>query len=155
MPRITPIIKDSYLAMIENSVGTRMFCNFYVRVGKRKQNAVQGGKLSCAFFVSFILNNFGLIKESHLTVKSTINDIKRSGWTMIKRPRKGAVIIWEEKLYSDKNAHSHIGFYIGNKQAISNSTRSHKPVRHHWTFGPRGSKNYRKVIAIYWHPELN
>lgn len=155
MPKITPIIRDSYFAIIENSAGAKLFQNFYVKVGKKKADAAKGGQRSCAFFVSFILHNFNLIKEAHATVDSALDDMKKSGWREIKRPRKGAVLEWEEKEFPDKSMHKHIGFYIGNNQAISNSTRYKKPARHHMTFGAKNSKIYRRIIAIYWHPKLN
>ncbi|MDA2935843.1 hypothetical protein MYX06_01315 [Patescibacteria group bacterium AH-259-L05] len=155
MPKITLLTKDSYLAIIENSAGTKLFQKFYVKVDKRKIDAVKGGRFSCAFFVSFILHNFNLIKQAHITVDSTLDDMEKSGWKEIKRLRKGAVLEWEEKEFPDKSIHKHLGFYIGNNQAISNSTRHRKPVRHHMTFGPQSSKKYRKIIAMYWHPKFN
>lgn len=141
--------------MIENSVGTKLFQNFYVKINKKKVDAVKGGRLSCAFFVSFILHNFNLIKKAHLTVDSTLDDMKKSGWRKIKKPRKNAVIEWERKEFPNKSIHKHIGFYIGKNQAISTSSHYKKPVMHHITFGAKNSKTYRRIIAIYWHPKLN
>ncbi len=154
-PRTVFIIKDSYLKMIENSLGTRLFQNFYIYNGKNKKDGVKDGELSCAFFVSFILNNFDLINKSHLTVKSTIGDMQESGWIKIKKPRKGAVIVWKKKLYPDGKTHSHIGFYVGNRQAISNSQSRRTPVRHYFTFGSPGSKLYRQMTTIFWHKKLD
>jgi len=157
--KIVPDIYSSYLKMIENSLGTRLFQNFYVRIRERVPiDAVEGGRLSCALFVSFILNNFGLIKKSHTTVKSTLKDMKDSGWFEINThsgtvPR-GAVLVWERKKIGSA-IHKHLGFYIGKNQAISNSFHRRKPVCHHWTFGKKGSKNYRKIIKIFWNKKLN
>ena len=151
--KIVPIIRVSYLKMLENSVGTKLFQNFYVYQGKKRLDATEEGRLSCAFFVSFILNNFGLLKNSHLTIQSTLKDMKNSGWFKIKKPRKGAVLVWEER--KDKRGiHQHIGFYVGNQQAISNNSRQKIPARHHWTYGKRGSKSYRQALAILWNKKL-
>ena len=154
--KIIPDLQGSYLKMVENSPGTRLFQNFYVRKGKRKIDATAGGRFSCALFVSFILNNFGLLRKSHTTVKSTLRDMQNSGWfeinlgTVPSSVPRGAVLVWEEK--KDKRGiHQHIGFYIGKNQAISNSFQKKTPVCHHWTFGPRGSKSYRRVVKIFWH----
>jgi len=147
-------LKLSYLAMIENSVGTKLFQNFYVRDKGKKVDATQGGKLSCALFVSFILNNFGLLKESHATVKNTVKDMKKNGWFKINRPRQGAVLLWERKKMGGE-AHPHLGFYLGKDRAISNSHLQRTPRWHHWTYGRRGGKNYRAVQAIFWHKKLN
>lgn len=153
--KIAPILKKSYLKMIENSIGARLFQNFYVDIDGKKHDAVKAGRLSCAFFVSSILNNFGLIRQSHLTVNNTVKDMRKSGWTEIGKPKKGAILVWEKKVDQKGNIHKHIGFYISNKQAISNSFHRRIPVCHHWTFGQRGSKSYRRIITIFWHKKLN
>ncbi|MBL7054090.1 hypothetical protein ISS06_02780 [Patescibacteria group bacterium] len=152
--KITPIIKDSYLAMIKNSVGSKMFSCFYVLKGKTKKNAVMNGKLSCAFFVSTILHHFKLINGPHLTVKSTLKDMNVSGWHRIRSPKKGAIISWEERKRPDEKIHGHIGFYIGNKKVISNSFRKKSPICHDLTYAPVGTKKYRKVKDIFWHSML-
>ncbi|MCH7759543.1 hypothetical protein IID20_04265 [Patescibacteria group bacterium] len=154
--------------MIENSIGAHLFQNFYVSIDGKKQDAMKGGRLSCSFFVSSILNNFNLINDIQLTVKKIIVDMKKSGWEKIKRKRKGSVVIWEEercpdkdmlawekKIYQHGNVHQHIGFYVGNNQAISNSFKKRTPILHHWTFGSRSSKTYRRITDIFWHPKLN
>ena len=167
--------RDSYLKMIENSVGSKLFQDFYIYPVKSpisrgispkaklfnkmsqkriKKDALENGKLSCAYFVSFILHNFDLIKNSHLTVLGTIRDMRESDWFKINHPRKGAVLVWDREV-STKEPHRHIGFYIGRKQAISNNSKKHVPIRHFWTFGQKNSKIYRKVIAIFWNKKLN
>ncbi len=152
-PKITIDWRNSYLKMISNSVGTKLFRNFYIYLGKKRKDAVEGGKLSCAFFVSSILRNFGLIKEPHLTVKSALKDMKQSGWFEIKKPRQGAILVWEKRK-DERGIHKHIGFYICNHRAISNSFYQRKPIRHHWTFGKKGSKSYRRIVMIFWHKKL-
>ncbi len=133
----------------------RLFRHFYVYKNDKRVNAVKNGRLSCAFFVSFILHNFDLIKQSHLTVKSTIKDMQKSGWTKIKKPKKGAVIVWQEKIGSDGQVHKHIGFYVSYQRVISNSFKKRTPILHHWTFGLRSSKTYRQITDIFWHHKLN
>jgi len=58
--------------------------------------------------------------------------------------------VWEIKKFGKNDIHTHIGFYIGNHQAISNSSNKGCPIKHHWTFN-----NERKITAIYWHPKLS
>ena len=133
--------------MIHNSVGTKMFRNFYICKNKKIKDAVINGRLSCAFFVSNVLNSFGLIKGPHLTVKSTIKDMEEYGWIKIKRPKIGAVISWEEKIMPDKKAHGHLGFYIGNNKAVSNSFVKKTPAIHGW--------KYRPILDIYYNKKLD
>jgi len=77
-----------------------------------------------------------------------VEEMEKLGWYKIKKPREGAVLIWEKQKYGNEQF-GHIGFYIGRNKAISNSTSARTPRRHHWTFGGK-----RKVEAIYWHRKL-
>jgi hypothetical protein len=153
-PKIMPIISDTYLAVVKNSVGSRIFRNFYVKIGGRKIDITKNGVFSCAWFVSSVLSLFRLIKEPHLTVDSTVKDLKKSGWKRVKKPKIGSILIWEANLGED-GWHRYIGFYIGNGQAVSNSTKSRKIAGHHWTFGVKNGKPKRKVEEIFWNPKLD
>lgn len=148
--KVIPLLRDTYLAMIQNSVGTNLFRNFYARVDGNKIDVMKNGGLSCAFFVSSLLSILGLAETTHGTVESTIEDIKRSGWKPVKKLVPGCIIVWEEK-----KEHKHIGFYIGNDKAISNSSKKKSPAIHHFTYGVKNGKLARKIEAIYWHKKLN
>lgn len=147
------LLKESYLKAIENGVGSKLFRNLYFEIKDKKTDILKNGRLSCAVFVSWILKNFDLTKGGHATVDGTIKDLKKSGWRKIKKTKTGAVIIWEEKNYS-YGPHKHIGFFIGNNKAISNSYKLKTPVKHHWTFGVKNGKPVRKVEEIWWHSKL-
>lgn len=148
------LLKDSYLKAIENSVGSKLFRNLYFDIDDKKTDILKNGVLSCAFFVSWILKNFNLIKEGHAMVNGTIKDLHKSGWKKIKRPKTGAVLVWEEKTFTD-GPHKHIGFYIGKNKAVSNSLKTKYPIKHHWTFGSKSDKNYRRIIEIWWSKKLD
>jgi len=161
--KTAPIIKDSYLQAIRNSTGVRLFRNFYATVDGNKKDILRDGDLSCAYFVSCVLRIFDLIGKIHLTVEGTVTDMKKSGWKIVKVPKKGSVLVWEKQKFGPEE-HGHIGFYIGNKkarlrrgfggQAISNSSVKQNvkraPVEHSFTFGGK-----RRIEAIYWHKKLN
>jgi len=149
-------IKKTYLKMIENSVGSRMFQHLYIKDKEKNKsiNVVQSGQLSCAFFVSYILYFFDLIKSPHATVKSTEKDMRDSGWKEINKPKKGAVIVWEKIKYDSGKKHSHLGFYMGYNQAISNNFKKRVPHKHHFTYGKKSEPKYRKIKSILWHPNL-
>jgi hypothetical protein len=145
---------DSYIDTIKNSVGSKIFQTLWAELDGKKKDITNKGNLSCAVFVSAILLWFGLIKEKHATVDSTIKDMKEFKWKRIKKPRIGSILVWED-LEFDDGPHSHLGFYIGENQAISNSLKLKTPAKHHWTYGTKNKQPKRKVIAIYWHPRLN
>ena len=123
---VKTLLRDSYLAMINNACGSIMWNNYYALVNGKREDIVHDGLSSCAFFVSSILKLFDLIEGLHLTVDGTEKDLKKSGWERIsispKMP-KGSVLIWERKLLADKQVkkrekHYHIGFYIGDRKSV-------------------------------------
>ena len=138
------LLKESYLSMIKNSQGTKIFRDFFGKFGGKKENLTKNGRLSCAFFVSSILHHFNLIKKPHLTVNGTIQDMKKSGWIEIDTPQKGSIILWGKR-----RGHYHLGFYLGNKRAISNSRKKRIPTIHHFTFNHK-----REIEKIFWHKIL-
>lgn len=147
--KITPLLRDTYFAMIKNSGGTKLFRNFYARVDGKKTDVMKNGSLSCAFSLSSLLSILGLAERMHATVGGVIKDMERSGWKLIKKPRLGSIIVWEEK-----KGHKHMGFYIGNNKALSNSSKKKSPAIHHFTYGIKNGKSARKIEAIYWHKKL-
>lgn len=152
--KIVPLVFDTYLTVIKNSIGSRIFRNFYAKTAGQKIDITKKGILSCAWFVSSILALLKLIKEPHLTVDSVIRDLEQCGWKRIKKPKIGSVLVWEKNLSKD-GWHRHIGFYIGSGQAISNSAKLGKIVKHHWTLGIKKGKPKRKIEMIFWNPKFN
>jgi hypothetical protein len=127
--------EESYLAQIRNSVGSKAFRNFFVVDEKGKRlDALQDGNLSCAYFVSVLLRNFGLIKKLHFTVGKTVLDMLDSGWKKVspKKLKAGDVLVWIEAGKGD--LHNHIGFFVGNGQAVSNSETARVVAMHHYTY---------------------
>lgn len=49
------LVFESYIAMIRNSISTKMFQNFFIKEGSKKKDILNGGELSCAIYVSSIL----------------------------------------------------------------------------------------------------
>ena len=144
---------DTYLSMIQGSVGSNAYRHAYALVDGVKSDLTHDGEHSCAFFAASILLRFGLIQEPHLRVQGTIKDLLASGWTETSTPAIGDVLIWDAKTDEDGSEHLHIGFYLGDNQAISNRPSEHSPQLHHWTFGTNddGSAK-RKVINLFTHP---
>ena len=145
---VIPMLIDSYMAMIKNSLGSNLFRNVYAIVNGVKIDITNNGELSCAYFVSSILLILKLIKEVHVTVSGTIKDLESSGWSEISKPRTGSIVIWEEKDFGNNSSHKHIGFYIGNQQAISNDFRKGYPIQHALEY------ENRKVEKILWNSRL-
>lgn len=145
---------ESYLETIKKGIDTKMFQSLWAEIEGRKVDITESGRFSCALFVSGVLMWFGLIKERHATVKGTIEDMIKSGWYEIKKPKIGCILRWEA-VKSDGSLNEHLGFYVGGGMAISNDKKKGTPVKHHWTYGEKNGLPKRKIINIYWHPKLD
>lgn len=148
--KVKLLVFENYLTTIRNGVGTKMFRNLFVEIDGRKTDAAKNGLLSCSLFASTVLVIFKLINEIHATVRSTIIDMEDLGWYKIRKPRIGAILLWEKK-----DDHKHLGFYMSARKAISNNSQNRLPSWHHWTFGIKNGRPVRKVEAIYWHKRLD
>lgn len=128
---------ETYLAVIKNSIGTKMFSEGYARVDGQVTNILKGGEVSCAFFVSGVLSLFDvkLIDHTHTTVASTAKALSDCGWEKLDglsddQLQPGDIIVWRKHKFPDGEEHSHIGFYIGEGQAVSNDYVSGTPQSH-------------------------
>ena len=137
-PRIKLLPEKTYLSVIKNSVGSNLFRHLYAEVNGEQIDLLQDGSLSCALFVSSVLVLFKHLHDVHATVDSTVKDLLKSGWRSAKKPTDGCILVWQEKDFGlQTGRHKHIGFYIGNKRAISNSDSLGHPVEHDWVFKGR------------------
>lgn len=134
--------KETYLNVIKKSVGdsergNEMFQSVYATdENGEKVDITEKGNKSCAFYVSFILAGFKLIDCFHTTVNSTVNDMLKNGWQEIKDKNnieEGDVIVWDKDI-SKNIKHMHIGFYIGNEEAVSNISEERRIGIHHFTY---------------------
>ena len=91
MPKIKILKKDTYLALIKNSVNSCAFKDVYGEINNKKKNLTKNGDLSCAYFVSSVLKIFDLIGSLHLTVSGVIKDIEKYGW---KKIAKSKIKLW-------------------------------------------------------------
>lgn len=154
----TPIVKPSllatHLALIRGSINSQAYRHLYAFVDGVQQDIVKDGAHACAFFVTHILLWSQLLKEPHATVSGTVRDLLASGWEATSNPCPGDVIVWEPQDEAGE-IHEHIGFFMGDDRAISNSTSQASPQEHHLTYGrqPDGSP-MRHVVAFYTHPRL-
>ncbi len=159
---LKPLLYKSYLQTIINSVGSTQYRNFYVYDTEKYQygdangikDVLENGNLSCAIFVSNILHMFSgfskLIDIPHSPITTTIKDMERNGWYEIDDLKVGAILKWQAIDYGVTGWHYHIGFYIGNDEAVSNDYKQSKISKH--------SHNYngtRKIEKIYWHDSLD
>jgi hypothetical protein len=150
---------QTFLALVENSIGTRTFQNLYARIGDNVEveDVMYGGERSCAYFASGLLAVMGMIDRAHATVASLrkIVDEDRQ-WRQTEELTPGALIFWKMAPDSEGKLYRHCGLYMGNNRAISNTELSRVPIAHHHTFGtlPDGSPR-SSIEAIYQHDLLS
>ena len=142
------LLRKNYFTLIQNSLNTQLFQNFYIKLDEDVIDVMESGQQSCAFFVSSITKLLDLIGDLHGTVDGTVKDLLESGWSEVDEPKTGAILVWEAKDF-DGETHKHIGFYMGDEKAISNSYSERVPIEHHWTYGGK-----RRVQRILWNQNL-
>ena len=140
---------QTYLAKIIASVGSPLFQHLYMATPSSSssaptpvsaepalpvasitsRDATQNGSLSCALHVSSLLVLSGFLQKPHATVRATIKALGDAGWHKTAAPTPGAIAVWPP----DAAGHSHIGFFVADNEAISNSTKLRVPVRHSLT----------------------
>lgn len=143
------LLEESYIAMIKNSIGTKMFRNYFVKNEQgKKQDILNNGDLSCPIFVGHVLKNFNLIDTLHFTVTRTVEDIERNSWKKVNfdKLQPGDVLVWSASK-GRTGFHTHIGFYIGNKKAVSNSSKRRAIGKHHFTYSGQ------RVITGAYRPD--
>ena len=146
----------TYLAMAKGAAGSKMFRHFYAHDGRRSRDVIRGGKLGCAFFVSTILYHFGWIKEPHVTVIGLTRDLENNGWKKIVKVREGCVIVWQEEKFG-RETHRHVGIYLGNGRAISNSAAKGCPATHDYRKRGRSRKASgigNEIEGLWWNDNI-
>ncbi|MFA6408225.1 MAG: hypothetical protein WCW36_01975 [Candidatus Paceibacterota bacterium] len=123
-----------------------MYRRLYACVDGKTKDIMEDGDKSCAVFVTATLVGLELCKTVHATVEGAIRDMEDSGWKHEEALLHGCVMVWEVKDGIGKS-HLHIGFYVGNGQAVSNSSIDRSPQYH-----PCGK---HVIHASYWHPRLD
>ena len=147
-------IAKTFLAMAKNSIGAKMFQNFYGTINGKPKDLVKNGNLSCAFFISTLLHFFKLINDPHLTVMGLLKDMEASNWRKVRQPKIGDILIWEPVDFGSGINHAHVGIFIGQNKAISNNSKTGKPARHHFTFGTKSGQPKRRITAVYRHTTI-
>jgi len=151
-PNIELSRKETYLKMIENSVGSRLF-NSIVVLYKDTGNIEDAskGEHSCAFFSSGVLLLAGMLPRISTTVPFLQKQIEESDeWKAVEDIQEGDVLFWEEMTFPDRHENGHSGFVIGDDEAVSTSSENKEVVRHHITYGvDESGAPKRKIMKTF------
>ena len=154
--------RKTYLAMIKNSIGSRMFRSLYARVDDNVIDITWNGERSCAYFTTALLYSQGLVSSMHATIDGAVADIlKRAGTRRNTHKREwldlgsfddvdahfipfGAVLIWESQKRKT-GWYRHMGFYTDRRGwAISLRPKTRRVELHHYLFNGR-----RKLERVF------
>ena len=64
----------------------------------------------------------------------------------------GDIVIWEKLTFPDGTENEHIGFALGNDEAISTSSTLREVATHHVTYGKDDAGNPNRNIAMVYRP---
>lgn len=146
--------KRNLLLSVKNSIGSQVWRSY---LDKNGVDILKDGDLSCAYYFSSILLMHGLIDRVHYRVDGTLQALEKAGWVEISKVREGCLVVWDA-VHENGEHHMHVGFYIGDGQAISNRSSLGMPGEHplHYTgLDKDGVKKKAPIIFIYWHPALD
>ena len=149
----------TYIKMIENSAGTRMFNSAFVRDKETSEelDILNDGEYSCAFFVSGLLTLFGVMDRPHATVKTLVKKLEEAeDWQEVSSNelKAGDVIVWEEIIFDDGSKYEHIGFYLDKDTAVSTDWGKRMVSLHHPTCGTENGKPKRPITRGFRNSEL-
>jgi hypothetical protein len=133
-PKFTVLPNETYLKTITNSIGSRLFNSKIVQYPDgRIADILNNGELSCAFFVSGILKLYDLVPRTRSTVSNFAADLEQNEkFVEITETdlQPGDIIFWGEYLFKDGEPHKHVGFYVGENQAVSTNYSKGEVVKH-------------------------
>ncbi|MBU1954401.1 hypothetical protein KKH03_05520, partial [Patescibacteria group bacterium] len=124
---------------------------FKTDYAKSENRDLKGGRLGCAWVVTSILKEAGLMDEISKGTYTAENQLKQKGWTEAPRSQAepGDVVLWEklpQKAVMTQNGpqyiggHRHIGIVVGDNLAVSNSSLEGRPITHAIDSGRRVEK---------------
>ncbi len=133
------LIAKNYRSFIENLLGSEAWRHLYVESNGEVIDITENGENSCAYMLSSVLIIFGLAQKAHATITSTVEDMKKYDWHEVQEPFYGCVVEWD----------GHIGFYIDDKNAISNSSKTKLVTKH-----PLKMEDGRTPIRYWSHDRI-
>ncbi len=144
-PTLTYLVQRNLVSTIHLAVGNKLFQHSFVkRADGTEFDAQEDGRLACGYVVSGILTLHMLIKRPHAEVSSVLQDLQESGWVKTDQPVPGSVIHWP----ADDSGHEHLGFYLDDDSAMSNSDTERVPNLHGMV------RKGLTPIAFYIHHKL-
>lgn len=147
-PNLEILKYDTYISIIKNSVGSRLFNSFMVRIKDTGaiEDILKDGEYSCAFFVSSVLTLLHAIDKPCTTVSSLERKIEEDNhWFEVTADEiePGDVIFYEDTTFTDGSTDGHVGFVQDEQNVVSNNFQLRQITRH--------NLHLRPIKKIYRH----
>ncbi|MFA5987351.1 MAG: hypothetical protein WC797_01720 [Candidatus Paceibacterota bacterium] len=145
--------KETYLKMVENSPGSRMFNSVYVlhKDTGKIEDILHDGEFSCATFVSSVLFVIGMTDAPCVTVdtmrKKLASDLRWKQVNGFENVEPGDVVFWEKIKFADGSENEHVGFALNKNEAVSTSDTERKVVRHDLACLEKSANNKPRAIT--------
>jgi hypothetical protein len=144
--------KETYLKMLENAPGTRLFNSVIVRFKDSGKilDVLGDGENSCAAFVSSVMMLAGLLEKQSATVESVRKKLLEKKWNKVSAEQifPGDVVFWEGIRFETGDIHEHVGFALSATEAVSTDYKQKQVVTHNIDFNGE-----RKIELILRAPE--
>jgi hypothetical protein len=145
--------KETYVKMIENAVGTRLFNSLMVREDGAVRDLLNDGEYSCAIFTSGVLLLNQKVARTRTTVTNLEADLLASDqFSQIpvgSEVQPGDVVLWEKVRYEDGSENRHIGFAVSQAEAVSTNYVQKCVVRHPLLTNIENTGEVRKIERIF------
>lgn len=154
---LTPLPKETLLALIKNAPGSKLFKSLivYDTATNVSRDVLNDGEYSCAFFVSSLLALAGYLPKPNTTVVGLRARLKESSFMEIPADgiEPGDVIFWEKIVFPDGSANEHVGFALDNTRAVSTSYKKKEVVEHPINLPGNLSTEPRKITLVLRAPK--
>ncbi|MEY3784276.1 MAG: hypothetical protein RLZZ230_598 [Candidatus Parcubacteria bacterium] len=140
---------DTYLSIINNSVGSRLFNSFIVRSRETgdTEDILKDGEYACAFFVSSVLTLVQAIDKPTTTesgLERKLTEDNRWFEVTLEEVEAGDVVFYEDTTLMDGSTETHVGFALDDNQAVSISDKLRLVTKHDLRLMPI-KKLYRHI----------
>lgn len=145
--------KETYIKMIENAVGTRLFNSLIVKEQDTVRDLLNDGEYSCAVFTSSVL----LLNQKAARTRTTVNNLETDllasdqfqQVSVGSAVQAGDVVLWEKVRYEDGSENRHIGFALSDSEAVSTNYIQKCVVRHPLLTNIENTGEVRKIERIF------
>lgn len=148
-PNLEILKYDTYISIIKNSVGSRLFNSFIVRSKETgdTEDILKDGEYSAAFFVSSVLCLVQAVDKPTTTesgLERKLTEDKRWFEVLLEEVEAGDVVFYADTTLVDGSTETHVGFALDDNQAVSISEQLRQVTKHDLRLMPI-KKIYRHI----------